>query len=192
MKIFSTYILVLLSLFGQSQIEAIIDIKKFHSNKSNYIETYLFVFGNTLYESSDTSNTEKGIEVLQYIENQNNQIVSHEKYIIKEVSDYVEKGIIDLKRFPVSNGNYTLHIEITDINNSANIEKHQENFTLNFTNFPCFSDIELLDSYWKSNEENELTKSGYQMIPLVSNYFGPEFDKLAYYFEIYNSLLRIQ
>ena len=25
------------------------------------------------------------------------------------------------------------------------------------------------------------------MIPLVSNYFGPEFDKLAYYFEIYNS-----
>ena len=91
MKIFSTYILVLLSLFGQSQIEAIIDIKKFHSNKSNYIETYLFVFGNTLYESSDTSNTEKGIEVLQYIENQNNQIVSHEKYIIKEVSDYVEK-----------------------------------------------------------------------------------------------------
>ena len=188
MKIFITCILVLLSLFGQSQIEAIIDLKKFHSNKSNYIETYLFVFGNTLYESSDTSNTEKGIEVLQYIENHNNQIVSHEKYIIKEVSDYVEKkGIIDLKRFPVSNGNYTLYIEITDINNSANIEKHQENFTLNFTNFPCFSDIELLDSYWKSNEENELTKSGYQMIPLVSNYFGPEFDKLAYYFEIYNS-----
>ena len=66
MKIFSTYILVLLSLFGQSQIEAIIDIKKFHSNKSNYIETYLFVFGNTLYESRDTSNTENGIEVFVY------------------------------------------------------------------------------------------------------------------------------
>ena len=58
---------------------------------------------------------------------------------------------------------------------------------MNYTNFPCFSDIELLDSYWKASEENELTKSGYHMIPLVSNYFGPEFDKLAYYFEIYNS-----
>jgi GWxTD domain-containing protein len=188
MKTFLFNILVFCSLIAQSQIEALLDIKKFHSTESDYIETYLYVFGNTLYESSDTNNTEKGIEVLQYIENQNKQIISHKKYIIKEVSDYVEKeGIIDLQRFPISDGEYTLFIEIIDINNPSNIEKHQEKFTMNYTNFPCFSDIELLDSYWKASEENELTKSGYHMIPLVSNYFGPEFDKLAYYFEIYNS-----
>lgn len=188
MKTFLFNILVFCSLFAQSQIEALLDIKKFHSTDSDYIETYLYVFGNTLYESSDTNNTEKGIEVLQYIENQNKQIISHKKYIIKEVSDYVEKeGIIDLQRFPISEGEYTLFIEIIDINNPSNIEKHQEKFTMNYTNFPCFSDIELLDSYWKASEENELTKSGFHMIPLVSNYFGPEFDKLAYYFEIYNS-----
>ena len=188
MKTFLFNILVFCSLIAQSQIEALLDIKKFHSTESDYIETYLYVFGNTLYESSDTNNTEKGIEVLQYIENQNKQIISHKKYIIKEVSDYVEKkGIIDLQRFPISEGEYNLFIEIIDINNPSNIEKHQEKFTMNYTNFPCFSDIELLDSYWKASEENELTKSGYHMIPLVSNYFGPEFDKLAYYFEIYNS-----
>ena len=188
MKTFLFNILVFCSLIAQSQIEALLDIKKFHSTENDYIETYLYVFGNTLYESSDTNNTEKGIEVLQYIENQNKQIISHKKYIIKEVSDYVEKkGIIDLQRFPISEGEYTLFIEIIDINNPSNIEKHQEKFKMNYTNFPCFSDIELLDSYWKASEENELTKSGYHMIPLVSNYFGPEFDKLAYYFEIYNS-----
>ena len=127
MKTFLFNILVFCSLIAQSQIEALLDIKKFHSTESDYIETYLYVFGNTLYESSDTNNTEKGIEVLQYIENQNKQIISHKKYIIKEVSDYVEKeGIIDLQRFPISDGEYTLFIEIIDINNPSNIEKHQE------------------------------------------------------------------
>ena len=85
MKTFLFNILVFCSLIAQSQIEALLDIKKFHSTESDYIETYLYVFGNTLYESSDTNNTETGIEVLQYIENQNKQIISHKKNIIKEV-----------------------------------------------------------------------------------------------------------
>ena len=46
------------------------------------------------------------------------------------------------------------------------------------------SDIEFLDSYWKDEKNSELSKSGIAMIPLVSNYFSPEFNKLAYYFEI--------
>ena len=188
MKFLFSYIFSISCLFCYSQIEALFDIKKFHSIDNEYIETYLFVYGNTLFEGSDTNSTEKGIEVLQYIEDENNKIVGHKKYIIKEQSNYVEKeGIRDLQRFSISKGNYTLYIEINDINNASNIERHQQEFSIGHSKLPCFSDIEFLDSYWKADQENELTKSGYQMIPLVTNYFGPEFDKLAYYFEIYNT-----
>jgi len=188
MKFLFSYLFSISCLFCHSQIEALFDIKKFHSIDNEYIETYLFVYGNTLFESTDTNSTDKGIEVLQYIEDENNKIVGHKKYIIKEQSNYVEKeGITDLQRFSVSKGNYTLYIEINDINNVSNIERHQQEFSIGYSKLPCFSDIEFLDSYWKADQENELTKSGYQMIPLVTNYFGPEFDKLAYYFEIYNS-----
>ena len=48
---------------------------------------------------------------------ENNKIIGHKKYTIKEVADYVEKdGIVDLQRFSVGSGKYMLFIEITDIN----------------------------------------------------------------------------
>ena len=47
-----------------SQIEALFDLKKFHSSESNYIETYLFIYGNTLFENQDSNFKNKGVEVL--------------------------------------------------------------------------------------------------------------------------------
>ena len=191
MKTLFTVITLFLVSPLHSQIEALFDLKKFHSSESNYIETYLFIYGNTLFENQDSNFNDKGVEVLQYIENEKKQIIAHEKYIIKEQSDYVEKeGIIDLQRFPVSNGKFTIFLEIKDINDTNNTEKYQEEFSIFDSNEPCFSDLELLDSYWKEvegeNNKSELTKSGYHMVPLVTNYFGDEFEKLAYYLEIYN------
>ena len=94
-----------------------------------------------------------------------------------------KQGIIDLQRFPVSNGRFTVYLEIKDINDTNNTERYQEEFSIVDSNEPFFSDLELLDSYWKEaegeNNKSELTKSGYHMIPLVTDYFGDEFEKLA-------------
>ena len=131
MKNLFLLIFIFTTLSGISQIEALFDIKKFHSSENSYIETYLYVFGNTLHGSTDSNLKDKGIEVLQYIEDENNKIIGHKKYTIKEVADYVEKdGIVDLQRFSVGSGKYMLFIEITDINKPSNIEKHQQEFTI--------------------------------------------------------------
>ena len=68
MKNLFLLIFILTTLSGISQIEALFDIKKFHSSENSYIETYLYVFGNTLNGSTDSNLKDKGIEVLQYIE----------------------------------------------------------------------------------------------------------------------------
>lgn len=190
MKIIITFFLAINIFCSHAQIEALFDLKRFKSTEENYIETYLYIYGNSLKNSIDTNINNKGVEILQYIENEDKEIVAHKKYIITDKTDYVErKGIMDLQRFPILNGDFKLFIEIKDINDSLNIEKHHQTFRVNFPETTHFSDIELLDSYWKYDENNkdksELTKSGFQMIPLVTKYFGPEFKKLAYYFEIY-------
>ena len=87
MKKLLTSVFTLITLSGLSQIEALFDIKKFHSLEKNYIETYLFVYGKTLFERLDSNIKDKGIEVLQYIEDENNKIIAHNKYIIKEEGD---------------------------------------------------------------------------------------------------------
>jgi len=190
MKLLSFLVLTIYFLNINAQIEALFDLKKFKSIDENYIETYLYIYGNTLKTNLDTNKVTKGVEILQYIENSKKDIVAYKKYIIEEKADYVEsKGIMDLQRFALKNDKYNIFIEINDVNDGSNIEKHNEEFELNFNNEIVFSDIELLESYWKDAEStestNELTKSGFHMIPLVTNYFGPDFDKMAYYFEIY-------
>lgn len=184
------FLLILVSSFvflsSSAQIEALFDIKRFKSSDQNYIETYLYIYGNTLNENLDTNNRKKAVQILQYIENDQREIVAHKKYIIEEKIDYAQRdGIMDLKRYTLPDGKFNITIEIKDLNDTNTIEQHQESFELSFPKTTHFSDIEFLDSYWKNENETELSKSGFQMIPLVTNYFGPEFNKLAYYFEIY-------
>ena len=83
--------------------------------------------------------------MLQYIEDENNKIIAHKKYIIKEEADYVEKdGIVDLQRFPVNSGKYMLFIEITDITNHQILKNTNKNLLLIIQNFPVFLTL----SYW--------------------------------------------
>jgi GWxTD domain-containing protein len=186
MKIFCSIIMLLTYTNISAQLEAIFDYKKFNTVEAPFIETYLQIYTSSLFENSDSNIKTKGVEILQFIEDENNKIVAHKKYKIleKELEDYYN-DIIDLQRFSLQNGVYEITIEITDINQKNNVEKHSEKINISFSDELEISDIEFLDSYWKDEENSELSKSGISMIPLVSNYFSPDFNKIAYYFEIY-------
>ncbi len=174
-----------------AQIQATFDLKKFSSENSSYIETYLEIYSNSLnIYSLDSINKKVGIEIIQFIKNSNSEIIDHDKYIIEQtiIKDSILENILDLQRFSLNNGRYTIEIEIKDLYGDHPAQNYQENFEINFPeNEICVSDIELLDYFWRTDEINETTKSGYSLIPLVTDYLGPEFNKLAYYFEIYNA-----
>lgn len=174
----------LFSLYGQ--LEALFDIKKFRQGKQHLVETYLYIFGPSLIQDKDTNVKNKKVEILLFIENEQKEIVDYKKHIIEGEIDHVNKnGILDLQRFSLIDGNYNLGLKLVDQTDTNNIEEHQQTFTLSKLNTSEFSDIELLDKYWKSDSVSKLNKSGFEMIPLVTTYFGPEFNRLSYYTEIY-------
>ena len=174
----------LFSLYGQ--LEALFDIKKFRQGEQHLVETYLYIFGPSLIQNKDTNVKNKKVEILLFIENEQKEIVDYKKHIIEGEIDHVNKnGILDLQRFSLIDGNYNLGLKLVDQTDTNNIEEHQQTFTLSKLNTSEFSDIELLDKYWKSDSVSKLNKSGFEMIPLVTTYFGPEFNRLSYYTEIY-------
>ncbi|MEC8617202.1 MAG: GWxTD domain-containing protein [Bacteroidota bacterium] len=186
MKFVCTFLLScqLFSLYGQ--LEALFDIKKFRQGKQHLVETYLYIFGPSLIQDKDTNVKNKKVEILLFIENEQKEIVDYKKHIIEGEIDHVNKnGILDLQRFSLIDGNYNLGLKLVDQTDTNNIEEHQQTFTLSKLNTSEFSDIELLDKYWKSDSVSKLNKSGFEMIPLVTTYFGPEFNRLSYYTEIY-------
>ena len=188
MKKIVTLLLLLIELSIYSQIQATYKINRFCTDNLPYIETYLKVYPVGL--KLDSSKNKIGIEVLQIIKDLKNNIVDYRKYNIYQniKTDSTIDNIIDLQRFQLSNNHYLIEVEIKDLFSNDSAQKHSEKFSLEFDkNEICFSDIELIDSYWQTNEISKITKSGYAIVPLVTDYFSPEFTKIAYYFEIYNS-----
>jgi GWxTD domain-containing protein len=184
---------ILISFSTIAQIGPVFSFKKFLSTNEPFIETYIEVYSNTLeIREFDSTHISYGIEVTQVVKNTKEEIIDFKKYTIEEKTkpNEVLNNILDLQRFSLANGNYLLEIQVTDIYNSASTETFTSKLRIDFSNKELeISDIELLESFGETSEINNTTKSGFSLIPLVSNYYSPEFNKLAYYFEIYNPLL---
>ena len=186
MKRISTILLTFQLLTFHGQLEALFDIKKFKQGEQHFVETYLYIFGPSLLQNRDTNVKNKKVEILLFIENEQKEIVDYKKHVIEGEIDHINKnGILDLQRFFLVDGDYHLSLRLVDQNDTTNIEEHQQTFTLSKPNSVEFSDVELLDQYWKSDSVSKLNKSGFEMIPLVTTYLGPEFNRLSYYTEIY-------
>jgi len=174
-----------------SQIQATFNLKRFSANDSPYIETYLEIYSNSLsLKYLDSTHMLSGVDIVQLIKNDKEEIIDFKKYSICDtlVKEEVFENIIDLQRFKLPNGKYSIEIQLNDRYSELDNQIHTENFKIEFIDHLIqISDIELLDYYWKTDEASATSKSGYGMIPLVTDYFSPEFNRLAYYFEIYNA-----
>tara|TARA_B100000683_G_scaffold270584_1_gene309754 strand:- start:401 stop:1840 length:1440 start_codon:yes stop_codon:yes gene_type:complete len=185
-KLISTILLTCQLLTFHGQLEALFDIKKFRQGDQHFVETYLYIFGPSLLQHKDTNVKNKKVEILLFIENEQREIVDYKKHVIEgEIDDINKNGILDLQRFSLEDGDYHLSLKLVDQIDTNNIEEYQQSFSLSKPKSVEFSDIELLDKYWKSDSVSKLNKSGIEMIPLVTTYFGPEFTRLSYYNEIY-------
>ncbi|MBK7669604.1 MAG: hypothetical protein IPJ32_21070 [Sphingobacteriaceae bacterium] len=80
---------------------------------------------------------------------------------------------IDNQRFSLDNGQYTLELVVTDNANPEKKSIHAEKITiaLNRDNKVYNSNIQILESFSKSNTQSLLTKNGYDLIPYNINYF---------------------
>ena len=189
-RVLSTFLFAIVSFGFTAQIGPVFSFKKFLTSDTPFIETYVEVYANTLeIFSIDSTQLSYGVEITQLVKNLNDEIIDFKKYSIEEKTETNEmlKNILDLQRFSLPNGDYKLEIQVKDLYNENSIEVINSDIRIDFSDKDLeISDIELLESYGKTSQTNNTTKSGFSLIPLVSNYYSPEFDKLAYYFEIYN------
>lgn len=192
MKQLLLFLFISIGYHSYSQLQATIDIKKFNSTSGPYIEAYLSVNAASITFAKDESGVDKcKVEILEIVK-KDNEIINYKKVVLENSTSTQEEIYADLlhqERFILGNGEYSFEIELKDLTkDSAKVVKHSESITINFKDDEIsISDIELLDSFWKTDKNSATAKSGYEMIPLVSDYFAPSFEKIAYYFEVYNA-----
>ncbi len=157
-----------------------------------YIETYLSVIGSTIKTHKNKNDKYQGVVEIGILFLQNKEIKAARKYILNgpENEDTIRlANFIDQQRFILANGNYTLEVTIRDKNipdQEPFITKEEIQIQLPIDKV-TISDIQLLESYSKSTKTIELTKSGYDLIPYVSNFYPENSSKIKFYAEVYHA-----
>ena len=175
--------------FGQ--LKAYLDTKQFYTNEiGNYAEVYLqFVARSVKYEGKPGGLQGKIAVRIQV--SQKDSVHFSDVYILESplMKDSIIEDFYDVIRFALPSGKNKLKIELTDIlnPNSKAIVSESELASKNFSNQVSFSDIEIAEFAKKTDESSNFTKSGYYILPRLSNFYPNQLSNLPVYFEIYNS-----
>lgn len=161
--------------------------------KGPYVETYISVIGNSIKFVKNAAGKYQGAVDISVAFRQNGEIKNAQKYSLNspETADTTKgfPNFIDQQRYTLAIGTYEMELSIAD----KNMPKEKPfvttiPVTIEFpTAIMGVSSIQLLESYSKSTAPSILTKSGYDLMPYVANYFPENTTRLKFYAEMYHA-----
>lgn len=157
-----------------------------------YVETYLSVMGNSVKMLKNKKGKFQGNVEIFISFTQHDTIRAYKKYTLSgpELDDTTQAvNFLDLQRFPLNAGVYDLQLTLSDANRKdKRIFTNKQSVIVDFmSDSLSISNIQFLESYKKSEADNMLTKSGYDLTPYVSDFFPENMSHLSFYAEIYNT-----
>lgn len=198
MKKFLLSTLILCALFSAhyaeaSKIRAYLSYASFYSPEhGTYFETYMSFWGKSIAYVKNPDGTFQGKLEITMLFKQNDTIRNFKKYefLTPALTDTLNLNVnyLDQQRFTLPDGNYNFEISILDANRDKTPLKIIQPITIYFDKGKVnLSGIELIESYKKSENQNILSKSGYDFIPYLNNFYPEKANKLTFYSEIYNA-----
>ena len=192
-SIFFCFLFCFSILNATNNLNAFFSYSVFYSpEKGNYIETNLTIISKSLNYKKNGSRQEASVNVLITFSDQNNTVKAGNKYnVISQSSNdtTLPKNLVDVQRYFLKPGKYKVEISLSDINSpDKKVYDFNEEIAINYSRSQInLSDIEVVDSYMKTEKNNILSKSGYDLIPFSINYFPENIKKLMFYNEAYGT-----
>jgi GWxTD domain-containing protein len=158
-----------------------------------FIEVYLAIDGNSVVFIPDNNEQYQATIDITISFARNDSIRSFAKYSLKspKINDlnHTAIGIIDQQRFSLPSGIYTMVIEMADPNNTKVPPfSTSEVISLEFDNNKVqLSAIQLVERFEAATTQTELTKNGYDLIPLVYAFYPASSSRITFYSEVYNT-----
>tara|TARA_R110002096_G_scaffold37102_4_gene103246 strand:- start:26962 stop:28413 length:1452 start_codon:yes stop_codon:yes gene_type:complete len=178
-----------------SAINLVIDYATFYAEKDDsYVEFYLLINGNSVNYANTEGDLFQGNIEVTYILEEAERVAAFDKFLIKsplyKLEDF-KQDLIDLKRFSLKNGNYTLSFQVVDLITKDTVSSK---FDLREINYHAdqfsISDIQLVNELNQlEGETTPFVKSGLEVIPNFSHNYGPNLSELHFYAELYNSTI---
>ncbi len=178
--------------FSFAGVRASFDLKEFLlPGEGHILEAHmLFDAQSLMWASTAEGKLQANVELTLLLQ-RGTEIVDFKKLRINslEVERGQEADFIDIQRFIVKPGTYVIEVQLKDLNiplaETASFTKAV--VTRLDEQQACVSGLFFVSAYSKSTTPTELTRSGFDLLPAVSDYFPAESDKLVVYGEAYNA-----
>lgn len=160
------------------------DLSRFRLGESAFVEASLYIVGSSLLCREDQ---DYGIEYSVLIRDKENQIISGNRYRLTS-SGCPAKDLIDIKRFTLKPGTYTMEIEVIDIVDTLSNVTIQHELTMDAFDAMHLSDPQLLSTARSDPEGNTVFhKSGVYLEPLPFSLYYPALRQILVYTETYDT-----
>jgi GWxTD domain-containing protein len=190
-----TFLAFFSTVFFQVQaqrLDATFDLVRFKTgNAQNMVELYCSVNGNSVVYKKVPGGFQASVALeVQFSDSVG--IKHADKLMLKSplvVDTAKAKPAFNLqRRIFLKNGKYQFAAKMQDVNAGMPVSNIEMPLSLvSPADALQFSDIQLLESYEKTSEKNEYTKSGFKLLSYVSNFYPKGMDALKFYSEIYNA-----
>lgn len=184
-------ILILFSSLNTLAFRAYFDFQVFHiPGEGSYVECVTSFDGGTFQQVKNDSGYVQCKAELTLIFTVGKKIETFKKVVVEGpwVLPGQKADFMSLERIPLPNGLYELEVVIKDLYNpEAPQESFNQKIKINAPSLGAFfSDVQFISAYTKTDVSNAFSKSGYDLIPFVSNYYPSSLSSLIFYTELYN------
>lgn len=180
--------------FGQNgKLKAFIDQKTYFSPESGtYAEIHVQFVGYTLKYLPVEGGLQSKVAISLAVISSSNDTITRDAYVLESpvMRDSVIEDFFDIVRFPANPGIYEVHISLEDLNSKSSPMTGKIDLEMpNHGSSVSISDIMVAEVAVKTNEPTVFSKSGYDIIPRISNFYPTDLTSIPYYVELYNSQL---
>lgn len=175
-----------------SDIRAELGLARFVAPEEGaYLETYLLLKGHSLaVVEGDGGLFHSEVAIIMKV-SRGGEMVFKDEYRVKGPEMQADEMLdfIDLQRIPLKDGSYELDITIYDVNAKDKLPARviQDVKMVSKGRAVQLSDIQLVSSFEKTANENILSKAGFDLVPLTTNFYPQMRSELSFYFEVYNT-----
>lgn len=173
--------------FAGNALDAGISYAIYATPEKPYLEINIEIAAaSATFRRVDSTHLQAGVETLILIK-QGEKVMNYEKYILYSPVFESPQNLLDVKRFSLPNGDYTLEISFQDIHDPENKDSFTTPLKVAISGNIHLSEVQLLRGFRADNSDNPFTKNGYYLEPLPFNFYDRNAVRLAFYAEIYHS-----
>jgi GWxTD domain-containing protein len=176
---------------NRGAFKAFLDHKQFfHPDLGNLLEIHIQFIAYSLTFKQTDEGLQSIVGINYKLKNLAQEIIHADAYQLKSpiMRDSIIEDFYELKRIALKPGTYTLELTLYDLNaDTKQIETSQTIDIIDYANRTTISSIEPAELIQKTKEETVFTKSGYDIIPRISNYYSTDVYAIPVYLEIYSN-----